>query len=160
MTPLAKRLSIALALSVAVNLLLGGILVGRALSRPHRGARDVAREAPALRGPEHEERRGALRELYREHGEEFRENRRAIGEARKAARTALEAEPFDRAALENALATLRKETVASQEIMHRSILAEAEKGSAERRKELGHALSRGGPGRHGERGPGRKPKHE
>ena len=158
MTPLAKRLSIALALSVAVNLLLGGILVGRAFTKPHRG--DVAREVPALHAPEREERRGPLRKLYREHGEEFREKRRAIGEAREAARTALEAEPFDRAALENALATLRKETVANQEIMHRQIVAAAENGSPEKRKELGHALERGGLGRHGERGAGRKPKHE
>jgi uncharacterized membrane protein len=155
MTPLAKRLSIALAVSVAVNLLLGGIRAGRAFRKSHRGADDV----PALR-PEREERRGPLRELYREHSEEFRENRRAIVEARKAARAALEKEPFDRAALESALATLRKETVASQEIMHRSILVAAETGSPEKRKELAGALQRSGPGRHGERGPRHRPKHE
>lgn len=154
MTPLAKRLSIALAVSVALNLLLGGILVGgRAFRKSHRIERDV----PALH-PEHLERRTALRDL--DLGPGFQEKRRAIAEARKTARAALEKEPFDRAGLESALATLRKETVASQEIMHRSILAAAETGSPERRKELAGVLQCQGPGRHGERGPGRRPKHE
>ena len=129
-------------------------MVGRWVRHSHR----AEREPPALR-PEREDRRGALRDLYKEHGEEFREKRRAMAEARQAARTALEKEPFDRAALESALATLRNETVASQEIMHRSILAAAEKGSPEQRRELAHALEREGPGRGG-RGPGRRPKHE
>ena len=153
MTPLAKRLSFALAVSVAVNLLLAGVLAGRAFRKSHRIDRDV----PVLH-PERLERRGALRDL--DLGPEFQEKRRAIGEARKTARAALEKEPFDRAALESALSTLRKETVASQEIMHRSILAAAEAGSPERRKELAGALQRQGPGRRGERGPGRRPKHE
>jgi uncharacterized membrane protein len=155
MTPLAKRLWIALAVSVTVNLLLGGIMIGKAVRKPHR----IQVDAPALR-PEREDRRGALRELYREHGEEFKATRHAIAEARKAARAALEKDPLDRAELESALSTLRKETTASQEIMHRSILAAAETGSLEKRKELASALQRTGPGRHVERMPGRKPKHE
>ncbi len=155
MTPLAKRLSIALAVSVTINLLLGGIMAGRAFRKPHR----ISVEAPALHS-ERPERRGALRELYREHSDEFKESRRAIAEARKAARAALEKEPFDRAALEGALETLRKDTAASQEMMHRSILAAAEKGSPEKRKELAGALERVGPGRHVERMPSRRPKPE
>jgi uncharacterized membrane protein len=154
MTPLSKRLSIALAVSVTVNLLLGGIMVGRAFQeKPHRAKREV----PELR-PEREDRRGALRDVYREHGNEFKESRLAIADARKAARAALETEPFERAALESALAQLRKETVESQEIMHRSILDAAEKGSPEKRKELANALERGAAAR--ERKSGRPPKHE
>jgi uncharacterized membrane protein len=157
MTPLAKRLSIALAVSIAINLLLAGIWVGRAFRhpRPPRGERDV----PALQG-ERDGRRGPLRGVFREHDDELRDKRRAIGEARRTAREALEKEPFDRAALESALANLRKETGSSQEIMHRAIVEAAAKSSPEERKKLGQALERFGPGSGRERGPGRPPKHE
>lgn len=160
MTPFAKRLSIALAVSIAINLLLAGIWVGRMFHRPRppRGEHEM----PALHA-EREGRRGPLRGLYREHGDELREKRRAIGDARRSAREALEKEPFVRADLENALAALRKETGSSQEIMHRALVDAAEKGTPEERKKLGKALERfgvgAGPGPGGERGPGR-PKHE
>lgn len=150
MTPLAKRLSIALALSIALNLLLAGIWVGRALHR--RPAPE--REPPALRA-ERDGKRAPLRGLLREHGDELRDRRRSIGAARGAARATLEHEPFDRVALERSLESLRKETLASQEIMHRAIVAAAEKGSPEERRKLAHALDRGMSD--AERGPG--PKH-
>jgi uncharacterized membrane protein len=153
MTPLAKRLSIALAISIAVNLLLAGIFVGRAFHRRPPPDRDV----PARHG-ERDGRKGPLRGLFREHGDELRDKRRAIGEARRTGRAALEAEPFERAALERALEGLRKESGASQEIMHRAIVEAASKGSPEERRKLGSALDRGALGGDGERGPG--PKHE
>jgi uncharacterized membrane protein len=160
MTPLAKRLSIALAVSIAINLLLAGIWVGRAFRhpRPPRAGNEMA--ALHDERSEREGRRGPLRGLYREHGDELRERRRAIGEARRAARQALDKEPFDRAALESALAALRKETGSSQEIMHRAIVEAAAKATPEERRKLGHALERFGPGTGRERGPGRPPKHE
>jgi uncharacterized membrane protein len=140
MTPLAKRLAIALAVSIAVNLLLAGIFVGRAL---HRRPPPPERETPAFRG-ERDGRRAPLRGLLREHGEELREKRRAILEARRKAQSVLDAEPFDRAGLEGALEGLRKETVASQQIVHRAIVSAASKGSPEERKKLGRALERDG----------------
>ena len=157
MTPLAKRLSIALAVSIAINLLLAGIWVGRAFRhpRPPMGEQGM-HETPADR----EGRRGLLRGLYREHGDELREKRRAIADARRTARDALQKEPFDRAALESALAALRKETGASQEILHRAIVEAAAKGSPEERMKLGYALERFGPESGGPRGPGRASKHE
>ena len=152
MTPLAKRLSIALAISVAVNLLIAGIFVGRAFHRrpppPEHDKSALHRESDGRRAP--------LRGLYREHGDELRDKRRAIGEARRTARAALEAEPFDRAALERALEALRKETGASQEIMHKAIVEAASKGSPEERKKLGFAIDRTALGADGPRGP----KHE
>jgi uncharacterized membrane protein len=151
MTPLAKRLSIALAVSIALNLLLAGILVGRAF---HRGPLPD-RDKPALHR-ERDGRRAPLRGLYREHDDELRDKRRAIGAARRTARAALEAEPFDRAALERALEALRKETGASQEIMHKAIVDAASKGSPEERKKLGFALDRTALGPDAPRGP----KHE
>ena len=79
MTPLAKRLSIALAVSIAINLLLAGIWVGRAMH--HRPPPE--REMPALRA-ERDGKRAPLRGLLREHGDELRERRRSIGEAHTA----------------------------------------------------------------------------
>jgi uncharacterized membrane protein len=148
MTPLAKRLSIILAISVAVNLLLAGIMVGRAFR--HRPP-----PPPDAHGfhADREGRKGPLRGLFREHGDALRDKRRSMGDARRTARDALAAEPFDRAALERALEALRKETTASQEIMHRAIVESAAKGSPDERKKLGHALERPGMGRDG-RGPG------
>ena len=151
MTPLAKRLSIALAISIAVNVLIAGIFVGRAFHRRPPPERD----APALRA-ERDGRRAPLRGLFREHDDELRDKRRAIGEARRTARAALEAEPFDRAALERALEALRKETGASQEILHKAIVEAASKGSPEERKKLGFALDRTVLGGDSPRGP----KHE
>ena len=161
MTPLTKRLSITLAISVAVNLLLAGIMVGRAFRHRHRPPPE-GHDAPAMRDERGggDGRRAALRGLFREHGDELREKRRAIGEARRTARAALGAEPFDRPALERALEALRKETTASQEIMHRAIADSAEKGPVEERRKLGHALELTGLDREGRgRGPSR-PKHE
>ncbi|HVR18275.1 MAG TPA: hypothetical protein VMS65_01220, partial [Polyangiaceae bacterium] len=63
MTPLAKRLSIALAISIAVNVLIAGIFVGRAF---HRRPPPPEREGPALRA-ERDGRRAPLRGLFREH---------------------------------------------------------------------------------------------
>ncbi|HEX6277129.1 MAG TPA: periplasmic heavy metal sensor [Polyangiaceae bacterium] len=152
MTPLAKRLSIALAVSIALNLLLAGIFVGRAFHRP---PHPPEREMPAFRG-ERDGKRAPLRKLLREHGDELRERRGAIAEARRRAQTALEAEPFDRAAVERALEALRNETVASQKIMHDAIAGAASKGTPEERRKLGHALDRAGL-EGNERRPG--PKH-
>jgi uncharacterized membrane protein len=157
MTPLAKRLSIVLAISVAVNLLLAGIMVGRAFRHRHQPPFD-GHEQPGMRA-ERDGRRGPLRGLFREHGDALREKRRSMGDARRTAREALEAEPFDQAALERALEGLRKETVASQEIMHRAIVEAAVKGPPEERKKLGRALELPGMGRDG-RGPGPRMKHE
>jgi uncharacterized membrane protein len=158
MTPLAKRLSIVLAISVAVNLLLGGIMVGRAFRHRHQPPPDD-REHPGMRA-ERDGRKGPLRGLFREHGDALREKRRSMGDARRTARAALEAEPFDQAALERALEGLRKETTASQEITHRAIVESAAKGSPDERRKLWHALERPGKGRDG-RGPGpSRMKHE
>jgi len=154
MTPLAKRLSIALAVSIALNLLLAGIFVGRAFHRRHPPPPD--HDMPAMRG-DRDGKRAPLRGLLREHGDELKDKRRAIGEARRTAQAALEAEPFDRAALERALEGLRKETVASQEVLHRVIADAAAKGSPDERRKLGRALERSGLGGD-ERRPG--PKHD
>jgi uncharacterized membrane protein len=157
MTPLAKRLSIILAVSIALNLLFVGIAVGRRLHRhppmppPGRGAlaprpQGAPREAFGNR-PEREGRRGQFRKLFREQGEALGNHRRTMGEARRATREALEKEPFDRTALEKALETLRKETTASQEVMHKALADAAAKGSPEGRRQLARGLERANFGR-------------
>jgi uncharacterized membrane protein len=161
MTPLAKRLSIILAVSIALNLMFVGIAVGRRLHRhPPMPPQERGAMAPRPQGaprefgnrPEREGRRGAFRKLFREQGEALGNHRRTMGEARRAAREALEKEPFDRAALEKALEALRKETTASQEVMHKALADAAAKGSPEERQKLARGLERANFGRNGGRG--------
>jgi uncharacterized membrane protein len=159
MTPFAKRLSIILAVSIALNLLFVGIAVGRRFHRhppmppPERGElaprpQGAPRESFGNR-PEREGRRGEFRKLFREQSQALGGHRRTMGDARRAAREALEKEPFDRAALEKALETLRKETTASQEVMHKALADAAAKGSPDERRQLARGLERANFGRNG-----------
>jgi uncharacterized membrane protein len=164
MTPLSKRLIVALVISVAVNLLVGGVLVGSAIQRsrlradrahamagPHGRAYDGPREA----GP-HGERgerkvreggRGARRGgpfggLFASHRDEMVARQEAVGIARGAVRDALTRVPFDPADLERALTGLRAETTTTQELLHRAILDAARSGDAETRTKLARGFER------------------
>jgi hypothetical protein len=163
MTPLSKRLIIALAISGALNLLAIGLFVGGAIrrSRSHggpdhmehreRGPRsdrsggDEARErkhddGPPERGWRRGERPGLG--LMADHPEQVVARRRATSEARRAVREALEQEPFEAATLERSLGTLRGETAATQQLLHQSLLEAAKKGDAEKRRDLARGFER------------------
>lgn len=157
MTPLSKRLIVALVISVAVNLLVGGMLIGSAIQRsrlraerahvmagPH--GRDHDGGARGDRGPR-EGGRGARRGgpfggLIAGHHEEVVARQKAAGTARAAVREALTHEPFDRGALEHALTGLRAETATTQELLHHAILDAAESGDAEARAKLARGFER------------------
>jgi uncharacterized membrane protein len=148
MTPLAKRLAVAVAISLGLNLLLGGVLVGQALQR--RAHRAIERGGPTPSGV-HEHgphRRGAFQRAVGARHPEFGERRRMIGAARQRVRDALTREPFDKAALEQALAQLRKETEASQALAHGALVETAASATPELRKELGRELQMGKKKRH------------
>jgi uncharacterized membrane protein len=168
MNGLTKRLSIALAVSVALNLFAAGFLVSRALHRGHGPrmpppAQDFVDVSPFMgprgllgsgAGPHAEPR---VREVMRAHGKELREGRGELRERRRAVEDALRAEPFDAAALTTALAALRASTNAAQERMHATMVDLAKTLSAEERR----GLARAGKGHHGhmpmhrDAGPGR-----
>ena len=131
MTPLAKRLLVALCVSLGLNLLAAGVVLGRAFDRGHGPKR--FRDAGAERAPE--KRPGAMwRQFVRRGDPEGLERRRAVRKAREEVRAVLEKEPFDPAALDAALGRVRAETTRGQETLHRRLLEDAKRGPEERRK--------------------------
>jgi uncharacterized membrane protein len=143
----SKRLWVVLAVSIGLNLTLIGMMVGARFHgrghRPHdfdHGGRFPAAFDGAMRG-----QRPALAA-----------HRGAAASARAEAEALLAKEPLDRAALEAALARLRRESQGSQEIVHRALVEAAAGAPLERRVELGRVLAhRRGMGRRGDgfRGP-------
>ena len=161
MTPLSKRLLVALVISVAPNLLVGGILIGSAIQRsrlrserahttagPHGrehdgGARgDRGGERGPREGGRGARRGGPFGGLIAGHREEVVARQKAASTARAAVRDALTHEPFDRAALERALAGLRAETATTQELLHRAIVDAAQSGDADARGKLARGFER------------------
>ena len=147
-----RWLAVLLAASVAVNLALAGFTAGRMFSGGHAGplhdpARGLARSLKGLP----EERREALKPLLRS---EMRRIGPSVRQLRGAQRELVElvaAEPFDRQALEAALARFRHDLLASQERSHRALVeVMAELTKAERRQVL-ESMRRHGPPRHRER---------
>jgi uncharacterized membrane protein len=139
-TPMTKRLAIALAVSFGINLMLGGVLVGlRAQRWMHHGAAPVGSLAPSAHHAQHRGprfRQGGLKQAFRDRQPEFQERRQKASAARGAVRAALEREPFDRAELERSLEALRKETTESQALFHGAIVEMAAKSGLEARREL------------------------
>jgi len=152
MTPLAKKLIIALAVSGALNVLFAGLLVGGAIRR-HRLRDAHAAFGPGARAPRGEggprlgrhggppgERGGRserpLAAVLAAHREEMLARRRAGADARQAVEQSLEHEPFDPTALEHSLASLRSETATTQELLHKLVLTAARDGDAEARRKL------------------------
>jgi uncharacterized membrane protein len=152
MTPLSKRLLIALAISGALNLLCAGLFIGTAIARSRaRAARDWShlpsgpRNRPE-RGPR-EARRGPgpFGGILAGHHDEMVARRRAVADARRGVEAALGHEPFDPAALDQALAKLRAETATTQELVHKTLSAAARDGDAETRNKLAQGFARLGP---------------
>jgi uncharacterized membrane protein len=166
MTPLSKRLIIALVVSVAVNLLIGGIFAGAAINRsrlraerahamlgargpgpregrPHddgpRGEPGEERGRREGRGPR---RGGPFSGLLAGHREEMHARREATVKVRAGVVEALRHEPFDPAALERSLGALRSETATTQELLHKTILDTARSGDAEARAKLARGFER------------------
>lgn len=140
MTPLERRLSIALAVSVALNLFIAGFFVARGVSgrgmhggRHHHGPFLGPRALLEAGGPEAEP---LVEGLMKRHGPELRKERGALRSARRGVHDALSREPFDAAALERALAELRARTGSSQAQMHEALVELARQLPAEQRKRL------------------------
>jgi uncharacterized membrane protein len=155
MTPLSKRLLIALAISGALNLLCAGLLVGSAIHRARmraerahfqqaaHGARSERRGGEGKR----DARRGAapFGGILAAHRDELVQRRRAVVEARRTVERALEAQPFDAALLDSSLANLRHETTTSQELVHETLARAARDGDAETRRKIAAGFAKLGP---------------
>jgi uncharacterized membrane protein len=166
MTPLSRRLVIALAVSGALNLLALGLFVGGRLRRAHleeRHERFARPGGPGMRGgPEgkgprgdrddkgpREGRRwraGPIAEILSERPQQLAERQKAVGDARRAARDALTAEPYDKEKLTGALLTLRDETAKTQAVLHGALIDAAAKADKEGREGMARGFDRIGPG--------------
>ena len=119
-------LSALLALSVAVNMLLGGVVIGqRWKASPERAQlfdRSLGAVPPDLHRP--------IRERLRATEPSIRTRLQGAGEARREVAEALRARPFDRAAAEAALNRLRGAVDGAQIALHTAILDVMEEAQA------------------------------
>lgn len=138
MTPLARKLSIALAVSVALNLFALGFLAARGFHGHHGHAGPPnAREELHARGGRKAHGFGPYAaELSEARRTAMRSHRRGIAAAQRAVIQALAAEPFDRAALQAALQALRTQQAAAGEAAHEALVELAAKLDATGRRAL------------------------
>jgi uncharacterized membrane protein len=121
----STHLKVFLVVSLGLNFALAGVWAGRFIERRRQGA---------WTGMEHNGPPGAWGGVFRHRG--FGAQGRMMHGARLPVRAALEKEPFDPAALERALAELRKTTSAGQEKVHAALLDVAKQATPEERREL------------------------
>jgi Spy/CpxP family protein refolding chaperone len=148
MTTMARRLAIALVVSVALNLFLGGfILAMRAFradaghERGHRHGHFIGPRGLLRDGDPAVER--AVRGVMQRRERALRAQGEKLRASRRAASAAFAAEPFDAQALERALAELRAQTMESQRLMHQALVEVAPSLTPEQRERLPkRALSR------------------
>ena len=144
MTPIVRKLGIALAVSVAVNLFTLGFLTARGFhgARGHDGPAHGAQEQRMRRGRDAHGFGPYAAELSEARRTAMRGHRQTIAEAQRAVAAALGAEPFDRAALQAALQALRARQAAAGEAAHDALVELAGKLDAPSRR----ALAERGPG--------------
>jgi uncharacterized membrane protein len=164
MTPMLRKLSIALAISLGLNLFLGGFLVSRALMRRHheqaRGHRADGPHHPHGMGPhpmlgplgmlqdlEDPKLHKHAEQVFGARRERFERDRKRMGEARAKVAEALSREPPDRAALEAAFGELRSVTTTSQAELHAGLIELAPTMTPEQRQHLIRKWTKGPHGR-------------
>jgi uncharacterized membrane protein len=137
LSPLQKRLSWALALSLGLNLFLLGFGSARWLRHEPREVRDsrelVVAEPRSGRG------HGRLAHLLGPPTPELRAQHDTLREARQRVGAALAAEPYDKVALTTALSELRAVTGQSQAMLHARLLERVGTLSLEERRALSNS---------------------
>lgn len=154
-----RLLVIAVVISVALNLLLAGVILGR-LAGPgpemHRldpmmGLRRLLSDLP-------DERAAALAPYYREYFSTLRPRFRELRSTQQDLRAAMLTEPLDREAVQSALAAFRQDLYNSQGAAHDAFVALAAELTLAERRQLVTFMSRRPPG--GARpSPGAEPHH-
>jgi uncharacterized membrane protein len=142
-----------LVVSVVLNLLIVGFVIGRLASAPPIMAPDPTAGFGRLLRFLPEERRDAVTPMLREQMRDVMREARGLRREHEAVYEALVAEPYDPAALEAALAGLRTTLNATQEIAHRSFVEVAGKLNLEERRQLAEAMRKPPWRREGRHGP-------
>jgi uncharacterized membrane protein len=139
-----RGVKIALAVSLAFNLLILGLVGGAVLGRPDPGGAPAIRTlglgpfALALPGEARDDIRGRIEANM----PELRRNRAEIGRSLMAVRRALLADPFDRAAAARALGRSREAAMALQAQGHGALLDTLDQMSAAERAIVADRLAR------------------
>jgi uncharacterized membrane protein len=137
-------LVIALIISLAANLALAGFVAGRMSSAgpapaamdPYLGSLRAMHQLP-------EDRQAAMRPLLREHFRSLRPNVREMRRAQRRVNEALAREPFDPAALDEALTDFRTVLLQSQEHSHQALIQLAATLDPQERVVLREVMTRG-----------------
>lgn len=123
MNKLSRQLSIALAISLAINLFFIGFVTARLVLKSER--RELLQQQPYSRGPvglfgatEALGNPRPMERLLRKHIQDFKPKRELLRETRERIVKALAADPFDSEELNKALGDLRKATQESQIALH------------------------------------------
>jgi uncharacterized membrane protein len=144
-----RGLIIALVISMAVNLLLGGAILGRVLMGPPPGPMPnhlgwIIRDLDT-------DTRKQLKPLLVEHARKAMPLRQEMRQAQRAFRQALLTEPLDESELTASLERLQTASAAFQDTMHKEMLVILKQLSPAERARVATFLHR--PGRHGNREP-------
>lgn len=145
---MGRGIAVALALSLAANVFLGGFVAGRIAGRPHfgepppdlalrRGAPDDFADLPPAA-------RDSLKRVFIAHRAEGADLRRKAGALHREFAAALGADVFDRAAAEAIVDRIAAVEVSGRAGMARLLVEAAEGLSAEDRKALARHLERRG----------------
>jgi len=147
MSAIPRKFWVLLAVSAALNLFFLGLFAGRLSPlREHRerdgrgmhGERNFLRRSGLLdAGPE-------VADLVRAHRAKVRDDMRSVHEARKRAKEAMRAEPFNPEHLRSAFDDVRARTTDMQSDMHGVLNQVAGKLNPKQRERLSDALWRGG----------------
>lgn len=127
---------VALLASVGINLFLGGLMAGRILKSG--GEREARMPPPMARLFEHlpEGARESMQGAMRQRQGEMRQRAQFMRAARETVAEKLAAEPYDRAAVEAALAELRQRQVDMRGVFHGALAETAAGLPPEQRRQI------------------------
>ena len=144
-TPAARKLAIALLVSVGLNLFLGGMIASAWIAKRHYDERPGRPPVAGLAGDFNfrsgiealgREARPMAREIRREYSPRFREAGGAMHEARREVGRILRGDDLDPAALEAALGELRRRSDAAQAVMHEVLVKTVSSLTSEQRRKF------------------------